>query len=252
MQMMDEAHNGTQAGTAAKSQSVDFDSMHLQVGSRLQLIRYHGTRPVNHFTTLIGYVKDDYLLVKIPLEHGTPITLNDGERLNVRTFSGTSVCSFPSTVERVFLAPFFYMHLSFPRAIEGSTLRKALRVKVNIPARLTAPDAKESPSPEVPVMVSNLSVAGALIESEQEIIKENSGEQSVSLSFTLVSHPSDLEVRIKARATIRNVTLQKASSPDHHDTYTYGVQFIDLEPTHQIMLQNLTYEAIIEDRQKVV
>jgi hypothetical protein len=29
------------------------------------------------------------------------------------------------------------------------------------------------------------------------------------------------------------------------------VQFIDLDPTHYTLLQNLTYEALLADRQKI-
>ena len=36
------------------------------------------------------------------------------------------------------------------------------------------------------------------------------------------------------------------------EVFTYGVQFVDLDPVHYTMLQNLTYEALIADRQKIV
>jgi hypothetical protein len=34
--------------------------------------------------------------------------------------------------------------------------------------------------------------------------------------------------------------------------YTYGVQFLDLEPGHYTLLQNMTYEALLADRGKIV
>jgi c-di-GMP-binding flagellar brake protein YcgR len=36
------------------------------------------------------------------------------------------------------------------------------------------------------------------------------------------------------------------------EEFTCGVQFIDLEPNHYALLQNMTYEALIADRQKIV
>jgi hypothetical protein len=36
------------------------------------------------------------------------------------------------------------------------------------------------------------------------------------------------------------------------DVFTYGVQLVDLDPTHYTLLQNLSYEALIADRQKIV
>jgi hypothetical protein len=34
--------------------------------------------------------------------------------------------------------------------------------------------------------------------------------------------------------------------------FAYGVQFVDLDPVHYTLLQNLTYEALLADRQKIV
>jgi c-di-GMP-binding flagellar brake protein YcgR len=226
----------------------DFDAMHLQVGSRLQLTLFHGTKPAQYFTTLIGYVKDEYLLVKIPLVNGVPVTLLDGERLTVRAFSGTNVCTFFSTVERLFLKPLYYVHLAFPQIIEGAPLRQAMRIKVNIPARAIPHEGLE-----VPARISNLSVAGALLESEQELADMG---QSLELEFTLATHlqnDEELTVPVHVKAQVRNVNqVHKAATPEDHDQYAYGVQFVDLESTCRVLLQNLAYEAMIEDRQRVV
>ena len=62
-------------------------------------------------------------------------------------------------------------------------------------------------------------------------------------------------MRVNTRARIQNVSVGKPSNGNGADTaeiYTYGVQFIDLEPPHYTLLQNLTYEALIADRQKIV
>jgi len=242
----------THAPAQAKFRRYDFDSMHLQVGSRLQLTLYHGTKPAQYFTTLIGYVKDEYLLVKIPFDNGVPVTLLDGERLMVRAFSGTNVCTFFTTVERLFLKPFFYVHLAFPHVIEGTPLRRALRVKVNIPARLTS--ASPGHQGEVAqVLISNLSAAGAQFEAELPLAD---GGHEVELDFTLVTHPhedEDIEVPIHARATVRNVNVvHKATVPEDHDRYAYGVQFHDLDATQRVLLQSIAWEAMIQDRQRVL
>jgi hypothetical protein len=34
--------------------------------------------------------------------------------------------------------------------------------------------------------------------------------------------------------------------------FAYGLQFIDLYPNHFMLVQNLTYEALLADRQKIV
>lgn len=228
-----------------KPQEFEFEAMNLQVGVRLQLITHRRLKPVQHFSMLIGYLKDEYLIVKIPLENGAPIALSEGERITIRVFSGTNVCSFPCTVERVFGRPLLYAHLSFPDSIQGTSLRAAMRVKVDIAAQVSAPGLDTDP---VECLLTNLSVSGARIEAPRSL-PEHGGE--IMLAFALPGPFGDQAVRVGTRCAVRNVTSAQAEH-DEEGVFAYGVQFVDLEPVHFTMLQNLTYEALLADRQKIV
>lgn len=227
----------------SKTQEYEFEQMNLQVGSRIQFITHRTIKPIQHFSTLVGWVKDEYMIVKIPFESGAPIAVNDGDKLTIRVFSGVNVCSFSCVVQRVFPRPMFYVHLSFPVSIQGTSLRTAMRVKVDIPAQVTSSAGTTS------VFLVNLSVSGALIESPKPLA-DDGGE--VGLSFYLIAQPGNRQVRINPNATIRNINVVKPASGDQPEIFTYGVQFVDLDPMHHTMLQNLTYEALIADRQKIV
>lgn len=227
----------------AKTQEYEFEQMNLQVGGRIQFITHRTIKPIQHFSTLIGWVKDEYLIVKVPFENGGPISLNEGDKLTIRVFSGVNVCSFACVVQRVFPRPLFYAHLSFPVSIQGTSLRAAMRVKVDIPAQITTPSGSTS------VFLVNLSVSGALIESPKLLTE---GEDQVDLSFYLIAQPGNRQVRVNPTARIRNINVVKPATADKAEVFTYGVQFIDLDPVHYTMLQNLTYEALIADRQKIV
>ena len=65
--------NSMQSGQAneLKPEDIDFEAMNLQVGTRLQLITHRRIKPVQHFSTLIGYIKDEYIILKIPMESGS-------------------------------------------------------------------------------------------------------------------------------------------------------------------------------------
>ncbi|PJJ19950.1 c-di-GMP-binding flagellar brake protein YcgR [Janthinobacterium sp. 67] len=230
-----------------KLQDFEFEAMNLQVGGRIQFITHRTIKPIQHFSTVIGYVKDEYLIVKIPMENGASVVLNEGDKLTIRVFSGVTVCSFSCSVLRIFGRPLNYVHLSFPDTIQGTSLRTAMRVKVEIPAQLSYRDV-----PAVPVFIVNLSVSGALIEAPSMLTPDDEG---VALSFTLLVQPNKHQMRVNTRARIQNVSVGKPSNGHAAgvaEIYTYGVQFIDLEPTHYTLLQNLTYEALIADRQKIV
>ena len=226
-------------------QEFGFEAMNLQVGVRLQLITHRHLKPVPYFSTLVGYVRDEYLIVKVPVVNGTPIGLVEGERLTIRVFSGTNVCSFACTVERVFDRPLLYLHVSFPDAIQGTSLRTAMRVKVDLPAKVLPSHADAA---AVDCTLTNVSVNGARIEAASRL-PEDGGE--ITLEFGVVPSTYDREVQVQVRTAVRNVSTLRRES-DGVEVFVYGVQFLDLNPVHHTMLQNLTYEVLLTDRQNIV
>lgn len=228
----------------SKLQEYAFEQMNLQVGGRIQLITHRTLRPIQHFSTVIGWVKDEYMIVKIPQENGMPIAISEGDKLTVRVFSGVNVCSFSTVVQRVFLRPLMYAHVSFPNDIQGTSLRAAMRVKVDIPAQMVRDDGQHAS-----VFLTNLSVSGALIESTQPLSREG---EMVQLDFTLLAPPDNRQVRINTPALIRNASVAQSQKVEGKDVFSYGVQFTGLDPAHFTLLQNLTYEAMLADRQKIV
>ena len=228
-----------------KAQEFEFEAMNLQVGMRLQFITHRQVKPILHFSTLIGYVKDEYIIVKMPMENGAPITLGDGERITIRVFSGVNVCSFACTVERVFGRPLFYVHLSFPSAIQGTSLRGAARVKADIAARVSSLGGEIQP---VDCSIVDVSVTGVRIHSQHSLPPD--GEE-VALDFTVLPPSGTHAVRIDARAIVRNRT-PIATADDGAEAFSYGLQFLHLDPMHYTLLQNMTYEALLADRLKIV
>jgi c-di-GMP-binding flagellar brake protein YcgR len=237
--------NGTQA-QESKPQEFAFETLNMQVGVRLQLMTHRRVKPVPYFSTLIGYVKDEYIIVKTPTENGVPIGLTDGERVTVRVFSGVNVCSFACTVERVFGRPLNYVHLSFPTSIQGTSLRGAMRVKIEMPVQVRS-TARPDAAP-VRCTMTNVSVTGARVDTLRPLPH---GEELINLQFTLAMANSQQETQVDTLAMIRNVTSERPS-PDQPEIYSYGVQFVDLDPVHYTLLQNMTYEALLADRMKIV
>ena len=184
-----------------KPEDYDFETMNLQVGTRLQFITHRRVKPVQHFSSLIGYVKDEYIILKIPMENGAPIALTEGERLTIRVFSGVKVCSFACTVERVFARPLIYVHVSFPKSVQGTSLRTAMRVKVDLPAQLAGSGGSQACN------IVNLSVTGALIQSKRRLPQD---DDTLTLQFVLKPPPDDQEVKVNTRASIRNVNVVQA------------------------------------------
>lgn len=215
-----------------------FEDIKLQVGARLQLVPTKSQKTV-YYSALIGYVAGEYLLVKIPIDHGLSVPMQEGEHLTVRVFSGVSVYTFNCVIESILLAPRYYMHLSFPKTVQATPLRDAARVKVNMPVEI-----KRAASTQVQAStatLSDLSISGAFIAADGAL-----GEPGdrISIAFTFHLQPTNHEVHIETSATIRSCrtinSKANGSAPPLHGT---GIHFEDISENEQVMLQHFLYEA---------
>jgi len=85
-------------------QSVGFGEIRLQPGSRVQLVLTRQGGEQSHFTTVVGFVRDEYLILKSPVRRQAPIPIEVDEPLRVRLFSGIHLYEFRCSVLRVLSA----------------------------------------------------------------------------------------------------------------------------------------------------
>ncbi len=74
-----------------KKAKIEFEDMNLQVGVRLQIMPKRTNSPTVLYTSLIGFVKDEYLLLQIPQHEGKAVDIAEGSEVALRVFSGVSV-----------------------------------------------------------------------------------------------------------------------------------------------------------------
>jgi len=233
---------------AVPAPDCDLTAIHIQIGTKLQLISDRTGRPLHHFATLIGFLAGEAVLVKTPTENGALVPFREGERLTARVFSGLNVYTFATIVERVQSTPLQCLYLAFPKTVTGTALRKAIRIRTNLAGKASRATAGEAPQ-DGDVSITNLSIAGASFDSQGKL--GELGEQ-ITLSFAFFVQPGDCEVQFKTRATIRNLKAPKPGPAGSPGAHAHGVEFLDLEPTEQIKLQNFLYESVVAGRQTIV
>lgn len=217
-----------------------FEDMKIQVGARLQLMLAHNRQAI-YYSSLIGYVAGEYLLVKLPIERGLSVPMQEGERVIVRVFSGVAVYTFTCSIESVLLAPRYYMHLSFPAEMKATPLRQAVRVKVNLPVQVLQAPADQGHATEA--ALSDLSISGAFVTSGEEL---GAPGDRISIAFAFRVQPTNQEVRIQTAATIRNCRrLDAGAKANGHAALAYGagIHFDGITAMEQVMLQHYLYEA---------
>jgi c-di-GMP-binding flagellar brake protein YcgR len=225
-----------------KKSTIEFEDMNLQVGVRLQIMASQATNPTVHYTTLIGFVSGEYLLLKIPQENAA---MHAGDSVIVRVFSGVSVFTFGSKVESVVTAPRAFMLLAFPTAIQKVGLRKAVRVKANLPVKIKS---AQDPTSFKMATLSDISMSGALVSTVRPL---GTAGDLIDIEFTLRDQASNRDVTITTTASIRSVQQSAGSTADgatFHTVYSHGINFHDIDASEQVILQNFVYETLLIHR----
>lgn len=215
-----------------------FEQLKLHVGERLQIELPSPQHDQRYFTSLVGYVSGLSVLVRNPVVNGLSLPMRDNETLIVRGFSGLQTFSFETTVERVCLAPFPYLHLAYPHAIRTIPVRHEMRVKTMIPARITTGSGENA----IEAVISNISTGGIQIDCREELGKVH---DEIGVSFHIVVQPNDYQAQIEAQSIIQNAVIR--DNPNGGVLFEYGVKLLNLHSSQAILIQNLIYQQLLED-----
>jgi c-di-GMP-binding flagellar brake protein YcgR len=233
--------NQTPPAEATKAETTfSFLDMKLKVGDRIQLQPPASMGPERYVVKLIGYVDNVSVLVTPPLANGMRVPVREGDNIVARVFTSQTAFGFNSTIERVCKIPYDYLHLSFPGVVQGAVIRKSPRIKTHIIVSIAMSDAADGDARMSGIIV-NLSANGALLCTAKPLDKKS---QEVTLSFRISLHDVDAHLNIKA--IIRNVHADDEKDKADPLKYQHGVQFLNLQPTENMILQSLIYQQMIE------
>jgi len=188
-----------------------------------------GTTQMKVKSQLVGYISQEYVIIKTPRINGMLANYGTAKTVVVRYMMRGSVYGFQANVLRALGPPFFITFLSYPESIEEVSLRRSPRVDMVIPFDRTGGDPlRES--------IINLSATGALLKMK-EVFKL---EDQIAISFVLPnSEPINGIGCIVKRVEIA------------HDKVLVGVQFEREHPDFTIIemyvnmaLENLGYSEV--------
>lgn len=222
------------APQSKQAEITDLPSVKLGIGDVLQLQNFSPTKD-QHYVKLIGYLNKKSVLVSHPTRDDKLLFVKKGESYLVRGFSGTKTYEFTADVVNVCLAPYPYLHLSFPAQVSTVNMRRALRIKLTLVCSI-----KSKPVIPVTATIVDMSINGARIQTKIEIGKL--GEE-VEVSFRL---PVDGEEQLfVVPAVIRNVDNDAGNA--HGERFIVcGLEFRQPEGKDRLALQNFIYKHMAE------
>lgn len=219
-----------------------FADMKLGVGNRLQVQCPAHLQSERAFVRVVGYVDNVSLMVTAPLRNGMRLDLLENEILIVRAFSRQSAFAFSCAVLRVCRRPFDYLHLSFPRQIQGTVIRKSTRVRGGFAAEAGGAD-----SPFAAATIDNISATGALVTAREPL---GSPGDTMRLRFHVNLHGVDsaLEMEAKILSAVPHEDVHGDGTP----LLRHGVEFRNLQPNDRMIITSFVYQQIIENPNSMV
>lgn len=212
--------------------------LQLKVGDVIQVQLSTEQGDARSMARVIGYLPGVSLLIGMPRSNGNTLRVREGQLLTLRLLTGNTVYGFESSVLRVCNLPFPYLHVVYPKEFASAVVRKAQRASTNIIASVDNPDQAGDAKEPVPVVISDLSVAGASLLASQPV-----GEVGNAIMIRTKLVVGGIERYLSLAAMIRGIRPHDEQGGERA-RYRNGVEFQMLEPDDQLVLHGYVYEQI--------
>jgi hypothetical protein len=206
--------------------------MHLKVGDRVQIEPPPHLQQGRLSSLVVGWVERQSLILTVPRTASGRLSLQPGELVVVRAFTGRSAYAFRCSVLKKAASPFDYLYLTFPDAIDGVDVRSSPRFRLRLAAKVSAQGAAA-----VAASIDNMGATGASIACDQPLGQVG---DRIEVAFDLVLH--DVPVALALQAEIRAVA--HAGSMHRH-----GVCFVEPTTNDRLVLAAFVWFNMYENPQ---
>lgn len=176
---------------------------------------------------LLGYLKNQTLIVTNPIVAGKVVPVREGTHFNVKGFSGTWHYTFKARVLKVYAQPYPHMHLEYPKQVYATRIRTALRATVNLPATLFSTLTQK----HTPVILKDLSVGGGQLALQESIGRK---DDQYTLSFKI-------RLADDAEETVNTEVIVRSLETDAKSACSMGVQFVELDRSARLLVMTSVY-----------
>ena len=244
--MIDESHPGTGANETGGHDKFgtkhldNFLSLNLGIGDAF-LLQDTTASNLRYYVKLIGFLNKAGIVVSYPVKQETLLPVEDGTRFVVRGFSGRKAYEFEAEVLSAVRTPYPHLHISFPKLIEFTAMRSALRIQPKLSGWIELKDATAN-TVKIPAVVLDISTSGARI---QAITKFGKVGDEIKVAFHL---PIDNEEQVFLISAVVRNSYNESSQENKGgaEMATHGVEFIQPEGTVRMALQGFIYKSMAE------
>jgi len=215
----------------AKEVLVEMDAVRWYVGETLYLQQLDNASL--HFSVhLIGFVKNQTILVTAPTVEGKLECVRDGQSFVVRALSVKKAYAFTTTAVKSVFAPHPYLHLSYPKQVRCTVVRQGARAQVKLIASVSLTEPERSGA----ATLTDLSMGGT-----SGIIKRQLGQKGDKgkVVFKVCAAGEDTIVTLQA-------ILRSVEPCENGDGFKHGFEFVDVSVHDRLILSAFVHQTLVE------
>ncbi|SNS58886.1 c-di-GMP-binding flagellar brake protein YcgR, contains PilZNR and PilZ domains [Noviherbaspirillum humi] len=216
---------------ADKERMIALDDARWQVGEAMYLQQIDNPSARYH-VKLIGFVKGRSVMVTAPIIDGKIAFIRDGQTFVIRAFSGRKAYAFTSSALKSVHTPYPYIHLSYPREVRCTTVRRGVRAQVKIIAAISL----GTPEKTGAATLLDLSVGGA-----SAIAKHPLGEKASQGIIKFKVNAAEQDEYLSLTAVLRSVIPS-----ENGDGYRHGFEFVDVPLHERLILSAFVHQTLAE------
>ncbi len=219
------------ASSGNKEIVVGMDDVRWYVGETLYL-QLIDNPAVRYSVRLIGFVKNKTVFVTAPTTDGKFDFIRDGQTFVVRAFSGKKAYAFVTAAVKSVHSPHPYLHLSYPKEVRCTVVRRGVRAQVKIIASV----ALGQPERVGAATLTDLSMGGT-----SGTIKQILGEKGDKGQIKFKVHAAGQDEFLNLKMTLCSVTPS-----ENGDGFKHGFEFLDVSIHDRLILSAFVHQTLAE------
>lgn len=210
---------------------IAMDDIRWLVGETLYL-QCHDNLAVRYAVRLIGFVKNKTVFVTPPALDGKYEFIREGQTFIVRAFSGKKAYAFTAAAVKSVHTPHPYLHLSYPKQVRCTIVRRGVRAEVKIIAAVSLGE----PERVAAATITDLSTGGA-----SGNLKELLGKKGDEGRIKFKVRAAENDEYLNLKTILRSVTPS-----EHGDGFRYGFEFLDISIHERLILSAFVHQTLAE------
>jgi c-di-GMP-binding flagellar brake protein YcgR len=214
-----------------ESVMLDLDNVRWHVGETF-FLQVHDNPSIRYTVKLIGYVKNQSILVTAPKIDGRGAIIRDGQTFIVRAFPGKKAYAFTASALKSVYTPHAYLHLSYPKIVRCTAIRQSSRATVKIIASVSIGEPEQMSA----AVLSDISMGGTSGILKKEVGKKN--DRGV-IKFKVTTAGEDALLALP-------VIVRSIAETENTQEFRYGFEFVDVAAQSKIILSSFVYQTLAE------